>query len=293
MNTRANSPTILVTGATGNIGGQLIKRLAEGNVPFRAMIRSAKDRNKLAGLSGTDIVEGDFDDSASLGRALVGIEKAFILTNSSEKAEQQQLRFVAEASRAGVKHLVKLSQLGADQTSPVRFLRYHAVVEKAIRESGMTYTFLRPNLFMQGLLGFRDSIVGQNQFFAAIGDAKVSLVDVRDIAAVGAAALTESGHAGKIYTLTGPQALTHAELATELSTALDRTITFINVTPEAMRDALEQVGFPAWQADGLIEDYAHYSRHEASAITPDVETVTGLPPHSFAKFARDYVDAFS
>ncbi|AUD06081.1 SDR family oxidoreductase [Spirosoma pollinicola] len=293
MNTKASSPTMLITGATGNIGGELIKRLAERNIPFRAMIRSAKDRYKLADLPGIDIVEGNFDEAASLSRALAGMEKAFLVTNSSEHTQQQQLRFVAEAKRAGIKHLVKLSQLGADPASPVRFLRYHAVVEKAIQETGMDYTFLRPNLFMQGLLGFRDSIVGQNQFFAAIGAAKVSLVDVRDIAAAGAAALTESGHAGKIYTLTGPQALTHTELATELSTALGRTITFTNVTPEAMRGALAQAGFPVWQADGLLEDYAHYSRNEASAITPDVETSTGQSPHSFAEFARDYAQAFS
>ena len=292
MNTTA-SPTMLVTGTTGNIGTELIKQLVERNVPVRALIRSAKDRDKLVHLPGITIVEGDFNDPVSLGRALAGMEKAFLLTNSSEQAEQQQLQFVAEAKRAGVKHVIKLSQLGADPASPVRFLRYHAVVEQAIQESGVVYTFLRPNLFMQGLLGFRDSVVSQNQFFAAIGDAKVSLVDVRDIAAVGAAVLTEPGHVNKVYTLTGPQALTHAELAIEFTKALGRPITFVNVTPEVMRGALEQVGFPAWQADGLIEDYAHYSRHEASVVTADVETATGQRPHSFAEFAHDYTGAFS
>ena len=292
MSTTA-SPKILVTGATGNIVTELVKQLVDRNVLFQALIRSAKDRDKLVHLPGVDLVEGDFNDSASLSRVLAGVEKAFLLTNSSEQAESQQLRFVAEAKRAGLNHVIKLSQLGAGPASPVRFLRYHAVVKAAIRESGMAYTFLRPNLFMQGLLGFRDSIVGQKQFVAAIGDAKVSLVDGRDIAAVGAAALTEPDHVNQIYTLTEPQALTHAELASELTKALGRPITFINVTPEAMRGALEQANFPAWQADGLIEDYAHYGRHEAAVVTADVETATERQPYSFAEFAHEYAGAFS
>ena len=301
MNTTANSasqpagaksPTILITGATGSIGTELTKRLSEQGISFRAMVRSAKDAQQLVTLPGADVVNGDFNDPATLAQALAGIERAFLLTNSSEQAETRQLTFVAEAQRAGLKHIVKLSQLAADLDSPVRFLRYHAAVEQAIRESGMDFTFLRPNLFMQGLLGFRSSIVEQNKFFAAVGDAKISLVDIRDIAEVAAMSLTETGRDGNIYTITGPEALTHAEMADELSTALRRRITFVDVTPEAMRQALAGVGFPDWQADGLIEDYAHYSRNEASAVTSDVENITGNPPRSFANFAHDYAVAF-
>jgi uncharacterized protein YbjT (DUF2867 family) len=119
-----------------------------------------------------------------------GVDRAFLLTNSSEQAEDQQSAFVAVAQSAGVKHIVKLSQWAADKDSPVRFLRYHAAVERIIKESGLAFTFLRPNLFMQGLLAFRETIVGQGKFFAAAGDTKISAVDVRDIAAVATAALT-------------------------------------------------------------------------------------------------------
>ena len=135
-----------------------------------------------------------------------------------------------------MRHIVKLSQLAADPGSPVRFLRYHAAVEQAIRASGLAYTFLRPNLFMQGLLGFRASIVAEGRFFAAAGDAKISAVDVRDIAAVAAAALTE-GHEGRTYDITGPEALTHAEMAERLSAALGRRVEFVDVPPDAMRQA--------------------------------------------------------
>jgi len=289
----AKVPNLLITGATGSIGTELINILSQRGIPFRAMVRSSKDAQRLATLAGADIVLGDFNDATTLAQALTGIDRAFLLTNSSEQAEAQQLNFVEQAQQAGLQHIVKLSQLAADQESAVRFLRYHAVVEQAIRESTMDFTFLRPNLFMQGLLGFRDPIIQQGMFFAAIGDARISAVDVRDIAAVAAAALTESGHEKKTYTLTGPQALTHSEMAEALTTALGRHITFVDVSPEAMRGALIGAGFPIWQADGLLEDYAHYSRNEASFLTSAIQDVTGNLPHTFAGFAQDYSAAFT
>jgi len=170
----SEAPTILVTGATGNTGSELVKILAARKIPFRAMIRKPKDAQSLVDLEGIEIVTGDFNDPKTITEALFGIERAFLLTNSSEQAEAQQTAFVEAANRAEVKHIVKLSQWAADADSPVRFLRYHAAVERKIIDSGIAYTFLRPNLFMQGLLGFRDSIVNQNKFFAAIGDAKIS-----------------------------------------------------------------------------------------------------------------------
>jgi uncharacterized protein YbjT (DUF2867 family) len=290
---KANVPTLLITGATGSVGQEVTKLLAERGIPFRAMVRSIQNAERLAALPGAELIEGDFNDPVSLAKALAGVERAFLLTNSSEHAEAQQLAFVAEAKRAGVSHIVKLSQFAAVADSPVRFLRYHAVVEQAIQESDMTYTFLRPNLFMQGLLGFRQSIAEQGKFFAAIGDAKVSVIDIRDIAAVAFATLTAKGHENKTYTLTGPEALTHAEMAEKLSTALSRHITFVDVPAEAMHDALLGAGFPIWQAEGLLEDYAHYSRNEASAITTDVQDVTGKPARNFMDFVRDFAPAFS
>jgi len=110
---------------------------------------------------------------------------------------------------------------------------------------------------------------------------------------VAAAALTEPGHEGRIYDLTGPEALTHAEMAAHLSYAVGRRITFIDVPPEAMQTALLDVGLPLWQAEGLIEDYAHYRRGEASAIASGVRNASGTPPRPFATFARDYARAFS
>ena len=284
---------ILVTGATGSNGTELLKLLSARGVPARAMVRSADKAGAVAELPGVETVAGDFDDDRSLDRVLHGIGRAFLLTNSTDRAEAQQIRFVAAAKRGGVRHIVKLSQFAADEASPVRFLRYHAAVERAIRESGLDYTFLRPNLFMQGLLAFAPTIKAEARFYAAVGEAKVSIVDVRDNAAAAAAVLTGEGHTGKTYDLTGPEALSHAELAAKLSDALGRTVTFVDVPPEAMREALSRTPMPAWQADGLIEDYAHYHRGEAAVVASGVKDATGTAPRSFAAFAHDFTAAFS
>src|SRR5215467_12406491 len=217
---------ILVTGATGTNGIELIKRLSTIGASVRGMVRHDRPADALPGV---EFVNADFDDPASIRRALEGVESAFLVTNSSERTETQQLGFVEVARAAGLRHIVYLSQLHAAKNSPVRFLRYHAVVEEAIAASGIAFTNLRPNLYMQGLLGFRSSIMSEGRFSAPIGDARVSIVDVRDIAAVAAAALTQSGHDGKIYDITGPESLTHAEMASQLSEAVGRPITFVDV----------------------------------------------------------------
>jgi uncharacterized protein YbjT (DUF2867 family) len=138
---------------------------------------------------------------------------------------------------------VKLSQLHADVNSAGRFLRYHAAVETAIEATNLTFTFLRPNLYIQGLLNFAQSIKEKSAFFAAAGEARISAVDVRDLADVAVAALTDSQHKNKSYSLTGPEALTFGKIADELSAALGRTISFVDVPPEVMRGALEGAWF--------------------------------------------------
>lgn len=283
---------LLITGATGTVGTQLVKNLVNGNTPFRALARTKDQGDLLRNLPQAEIIVGDLSDKDSLAQALQGIEKAFLLTNSSEHAEQLQLNFVDAAHAAGVKHIVKLSQFAADPSSPVRFLRYHATVENKIKELGINYTFLRPNLFMQGLIGFAHYIKYEHQFYGALGNAVVSAVDIRDIAAIAAKALTEPGHENKIYNITGNEALTHYQMAEILSRVLGKEIAYIDLNPEQMREALIPAGFPEWQADGLIEDYAHYSKGEASAVYHTVNDITGKAAINFEQFVRDYKNVF-
>lgn len=282
---------ILVTGATGNTGSALVDLLTQRGAPVRVMVRGQGDGARFDAAR-VKVVVADFDDAESITAALAGAGRAYLVTPSSEKAAQQQIRFAEAAVKTGVQHVVVLSQFGAELDSPVRFLRYHAEVERRIRELGIGYTFLRPNLFFQGLLGFAPTIAASSRFFAPIGEARVSAVDVRDIAGVAAAALTEPGHDGKIYTITGPAAITHAEIAAALSAALGREITFVDASPQMFADGMR--GFmPAWQLQGLVEDYAAYSRGEASEVYPTVADVTGRQPLSVEQFARDYAAAFA
>ena len=174
----------------------------------------------------------------------------------------------------------------------MRFLRYHAAVERRIRELGIGFTFLRPNLYFQGLLAFQPMIATEGHFVAPIGNARVSAVDVRGIAAVAAIALSEEGHDGKTYTITGPAAVTHSEMASALSRAIGWPVAFIDVPADAFGGALRAAGVPPWQVDGLVEDYARYARGEAEAISPHVREVTAVDPRDVDRFSEDYARAF-
>jgi len=282
---------ILVTGATGSVGLELIKKLFDRGLPVRAFVRD-RSRARAIALPGIELVEGDFARPETLARALDGIDQLFLLMPSSAEAEQRQRNFVDTAKRARVKHIVKLSQFGANAAAPGRFQRHHAGVEHHILMSRIPYTFLRPNLFMQALLNFRSTIASQGIFYAPAGNARVSVIDVRDIASVAVAALTRSEHENQIYELTGPEALTHAEMAGEFSEALGKAVKYVDVPPETMLQTLLDLRMPRWQAEGVIEDYDRYRRGEAAAITSAVRDITQNPPTRFSQFAADYARQF-
>jgi len=283
---------ILVTGATGNIGVELVKRLSAARQPVRAFVRKRTQAQSIA-LPYVELAEGDFTKLDSFMSALDGVDRLFLLVPSSADVEEQQRNFVDAARRSKVRHIVNLSQLGADENAIGRFQRYHGAVERHILKSGIPYTFLRPNLFMQGLLNFRSTILSDGAIYAPAGSAKVSVVDVRDIASIAAKVLTETGHVGKSYDITGPEALTHEGMANLLAQALGKPVRYVNVPPEAMRQALQRFGMPKWQADGLVEDYDHYRRGEAAMVTSTVREITGNDATSFFQFAKDYAERFA
>jgi len=282
---------ILITGATGKVGYELVKKLSALGQPVRAFVRN-RDHAQAIAFPGVEFAEGDFTKPVAITRALTGIDRLFLWIPPSAEVEAQQRNFVDMARLNKVKHIVKLSQLGADAHSPARFRRYHGLIENHIRKSGVPYTFLRPNLFMQGLLNFRPTISSQCALYAPAGNAKVSVVDARDIASVAACTLTESGHEGKAYEITGPEPLTHTQMAHQLSYALRKPVRFVDVPLDIMRDMLLSFRMPAWRVDGLLEDYERYCQGDASVVTSAVRHITGNDPISFSQFARDYAPSF-
>jgi len=198
--------------------------------------------------------------------------------------------FVDAAKRAGGRHIVKLSAIGADASPPYTFGKWHAAADRHVRESGLAFTFLRPNSFMQNFMNYfppRDGTI-----YLPWGNGKASLVDTRDIATVADEALTSDGHEGKTYTLTGPAALGIAEVASILSEVAGREIHYVDVPESAARDGMLQAGLPQWQVEPLLELHAANKQNRWTAVTADVEKVTGNPATAFAQFARDDADRF-
>ncbi|SDE03462.1 SDR family oxidoreductase [Glycomyces harbinensis] len=281
-----SAPTVLVTGATGTVGSALIPALQARGATVRAMIR-----NPERSVPGVENVLADLGDPASLTAAMKGVDAAFLNSPSAEDAAALQTRFADLARSAGVYRLVVLSQYAAATDSPVRFLRWHAEVEAHVEGLGIDHTFLRPNLYMQALLGFAGAI-SQGWFGAPVGDAAVSAIDTRDIADAAAAVLTDSGHTGRTYNLTGPRAVTHAQIAAAISAATGKPIAYQDTTSEDFAAALAAF-MPPWQLEGLVEDYAHYARGEAAEVSTAVADLTGRPARDIADFARDHAAAFS
>ncbi|GAA1490477.1 NmrA family NAD(P)-binding protein [Brachybacterium sacelli] len=280
------APEILIVGATGSTGRAVSGALATEGIAHRAMSR---DTTRVTGELATP-VRGDLDDAQGVREALNGVRAAYLVTPSTEAAETQQRRFLDEAVAAGVEHVVLLSQLGADIDSPVRFLRYHAAVENHAEGLGIGISALRPNLFMQGLLALAETVRRTGTLPAPIGSAPVSVIDVRDIGEVAANALIAPTPLG-VRTLTGPESLTHAELADHLSTVTGRRIRFEDVDPRQFAEVLAPV-LPTWQIEGLLEDYAHYARGEATEVTSAVPDLLGRPARDFRRFAVEHADVF-
>jgi uncharacterized protein YbjT (DUF2867 family) len=192
-------------------------------------------------------------------------------------------------AQSNVQCLVKLSAMGGRGAI---FPRLHAESEDYIQSCGVPYTFLRPNGFMQNIVNYNAATINtQNAFYGSEGDGQVSHIDLRDVAAVAVATLTQDGHAGNTYTLTGPQALSNREIAEILSSAVGREIRFINLPPAQLKQALLSAGLPEGNVDALLDLQRFYREGKAATVTQDVEQILGRKPIPFAQFARDHANA--
>jgi len=285
------SLVILVTGAGGNCGRELLRQLTDAGVPHRAGY-STSVKAEDARSRGIDAVVADFRQTATLGPALRGIESLFLLSGWSPDQTQIETNLVREAKRAAVRHIVKLSvwDAGAEQFS---FARIHRPVELEIEASGIPWTILRPNGFMQNVSNFLASTIrGQSTLYAPSIQVPISHVDVRDVARVAAIALTRAGHEGRTYELSGPSALTYRQMASTLTDTLGRGISCVEVPLGELGASMVRAGAPSAYADAVVDLTRYYSEGHAARISPDIKNVTGVDPTPFDQFVRDYIAAF-
>lgn len=277
---------ICVTGAGGTVSSEVIKQFESAKVPYRAAYFS-NEKAEAARARGIDAVIIDYNRPETLRAAFQGCDKLFLLGPNALNQTQLELNAVEAAKTVGVRHIVKQSVMGADQEA-FGLAKVHRPVEKAIESSGFAWTFLRPNSFMQNVVTYMgETIKAEAAFYSASGEANISHVDVRDIAAITVKALTESNHEGKAYTLTGPEALTYDELASELSKVLGRSISHINLSPSDLKNGMLAGGMLEEIADRMLDLERYYREDHASRITNDIKQVTGRDPRRFAQYARD------
>jgi uncharacterized protein YbjT (DUF2867 family) len=282
------SKPVLVTGATGTIGRDVAKRLSEDGISVRAGVRDQAKARKQFG-SNIALAAFDFENEKTFS-ALEGVEKVFLLPPLLPNQLEVMNAFVDAAKRAGVRHIAKLSAIGVDDETQPMAIKWHGANEQHIRESGVAFTFLRPNSFMQNFFTYFPPRNGA--IYLPWGHGTASFVDTRDIASVAAKVLVSDGHEGKIYTLTGPATLGIAEVARILSEMTRREFKYVDVPEAAARDGMLQAGVPPWQVDLVMELHAVNKQNRWSAVTSDIEKVTGTHPTDFAQFARDHADKF-
>lgn len=277
---------ICVTGANGTLGSEILKQLQTTKPPFRAAYFSSKQA-EAARARGIDAVLIDYNRPETLRAAFQGSDKLFLLGPNLLNQTQLELNAVEAVKAVGMRHIVKQSVMGAEGED-FSLAKLHRPVEKAIESSGLAWTFLRPNSFMQNAVTFMSKTIrAESVFYSASGQAKISHVDVRDIAAVAVKALTAANHDGRAYTLTGPEALTYDDMANELSKVLGRTINHLSLSPADLKHGMLAEGMPEGIADRMLDLERYFREERASYITNDIKQVTGRDPRRFAQYVRD------
>jgi uncharacterized protein YbjT (DUF2867 family) len=276
---------LLVTGATGTTGMEVLRALKDRGAEARALVRDETKAHHLRDLGFTPVT-GDLGDPRTLGPALEDVERAYLVAPASPMQSELELAFLETAKGAGVKHVVKLSVIGASEEAPGRFARSHGRVERALKESEMAWTLLRATGFMQNTLGWGGT------FYTPVPDAAFSIVDARDVAEVAALALTGDGHEGRAYGLSGPEAISYRDQAKRLFAAAGREVEVAEVPVEAVKRELVRAGVPPWNAEGLAELFELYASGGATMVTSGVQDALGRPPRDLDTFAADHVEAF-
>ena len=283
---------ILVSGATGGIGGEVCRLLGDAGAPFRAMCRKQQQVDGFR-KKGMDAILGDFDRPETLPLAMRGCDTMFLITPPTPGQVGQETAAIDAARRAGIGRIVKISASDSNVRSPVPWAKSHALIDHHLRGSGIDWTILKPTAFMQNFLWFKEPI--SNGYLPQVaGKGSVSWVDTRDVARVAATVLRQDGHEKATYFLTGPETFDMKTAALRLSEVIGRKVRYVDLPTPVFRAMLRLTGSSRWMANGLVVQFADVvAGHHDIDPTFEIERLTGTPPHDFTDFVRHHREQFA
>lgn len=283
-----NSGKVLVTGATGNTGSGLVPALRNAGVDVRAFVRDESKAQSLKDM-GVEVVIGDLDQPETIAPAVEGVDKIYLCTWNGPTQAQQAKDVIAAAAQAGNPHIVRHSMWGSEKS---RIVQQGDQVDEALKSSGLPWTILRPTFFMQNTMMAAETIASDGMLYWDVGDGKLGMIDLRDIVDSAFAVLTGSGHEGKSYILTGPEAISFHDVANTFSKVLGKDVTYVSVPHEVSLESMVSMGFPEWVARGYGELMEGFSEGFANSVTENVATLTGHPARSFEQYASDFAQVY-
>lgn len=285
---------IVVVGATGTVGTAVVRELLQASEAVAALVRDPDRARELLG-SRVELREGDLARPETLRTVFAGADRVFLVAPLVPELADLEANAVDAAAVDGVRRVVKLSTAGVAQAGHALPRQYplHRRAEQHLESSGLAWTHLRPAPFMQNTLAFAASAAADGVIRGAWGEGRMAYVDVRDVAAVAAHVLLADGHEGAAYELTGPQALTVADVAEALSRATGRPVRYEDVAADAVRSALRGRGAPEWFAEAMAEVMAHVRASGTGRVTDAVRQNLGRPARTYEEFAREHAAAFA
>ena len=288
----ATTGLVLITGATGRVGSAPLDGLSDADVELRVL---SHDKSKAQSLRsrGVDVIEGDFLKPETLRPALDQVTAVFLATPIHPEQITQATNVIEAAKDSGAApRIVRLSVHQASHQAPTRNSRQHAVIEDTLASSGLPYTVLRPQSFMQNTLMAASTVATQGKIYQPMKDGRLGMIDARDIGAVAARVLIEQGHEGQTYTLTGPAAISFHDVARILSGILGREVSYVSIPLEKAKETMLARGISEWMADVLNEYANAHSAGYSDWTTDDVERLTDYRATPYQQFAKDFAMVF-
>lgn len=236
---------------------------------------------------------GDLGKPHTLDAAFAGVDKVLLITPVSPDAVELGKNAIAAAKKAGNPHVVQVTANVPEPVNETEVGRQRTVAEAELRKAGLPYTIIRPTFFMQNTMMAIQTVASDGVIYMPCGEGRMGMIDIRDVGATVAEVLTSSGHEGKTYILTGPASISLSDVAANLSSVLNKDVTYVSVPVEAARKAMVDLGMPGWMADMYNELFKNFSQNGANFATDDVEKIIGHPATSYKQFAQDFAGAFS